>query len=599
MIAAVSGIQAFLETLPALIRHLSHMRIPYTSIEVPVRVPAFVRRHPWRWGIGTAVVILFVLPAWALTRPKQPEYVTVVVETKDIEQTVEAVGAVTSEKDLELQFKNAGIVYQVLVKGGQSVRAGQRLATLRAGGLGASVASAQASVAEAEANLRTLVEGTRPEDIAIAEASLQNKKAALEAALQSVRSNEDELAALEREIDVTQASDVVLAPSDINEKITAAQEAISNVQGIMRSNDVQDSISRSSPGNYYTVQQQLNALPTEFTVVISSSAAITDISSAVSAYGALRAALVKTSAVFSQVFSVMALTQPTTYLTQQDITNYKSAINKERSAVQAVITAVDIAMNNLQKTPAALSTRLATAKSALNKAKADALTYESAVRIEQAQLDLKKAGARQTDIDAARARVNYARANLARAAADYGDTQIVAPVDGVITRVAIKAGEVSPVGSAITMQGNSPYRIEMYVSEIDVPKLAVSLTGSIVLDAFRNEKLALRVADIDKRATDKDGVPKYRVKLDFLSPHEDLRIGMTGDAAIVTGSRMGVLSVPRRAVLENSEGKPVVRVLEGSLLVEKSVVTGMEGDSDIEIVSGLKEGETVIVLVKE
>jgi multidrug efflux pump subunit AcrA (membrane-fusion protein) len=149
------------------------------------------------------------------------------------------------------------------------------------------------------------------------------------------------------------------------------------------------------------------------------------------------------------------------------------------------------------------------------------------------------------------------------------------------------------------MQGDSPYRIEMYVSEVDVPKLSESMTGSIVLDAFRNETLPLRVAEIDDRATDKDGVPKYRVKLDFLSPHTGLRIGMTGDAAIVTGSRKGVLSVPRRSVLEGTEGQTVVRVLEGKLLVEKTVTTGMEGDSDVEVLTGLKEGETVIVLVKQ
>ncbi len=575
------------------------MKIPFTSIHLPIRIPDVVRRHKWKWIIGAVIFFVFVLPAWMLTRPKQPEYVTAVVETKDLAQTVEAVGTVTSEKDLELEFKSPGIVASVNVKEGQKVRAGQRLAGLRAGGLGASIASAQASVQEAEANLKALIEGTRPEDIAIAEASLQNKKAALAAAQESVVSSQNELDALKREIEITQASDVSVVASTVSEIVTDAQQAVSAVQDVLRNNDLQDAISRGSPGNYYTVVQQLNDLPAGFSSVLSATANVRDVKSALAIYVQLRASLSKASTVIGLVFSTVSSTQPTSYLTQDSLTTYKTSINTERSTVQAAISSVDAAMNTLRETPATLATRLTAAQTSLTRAKSDVLTYETSVRIEEAQLQLKKAGARQTDIDAARARVNYARANLARASADYGDTQIIAPVDGIITKVAIKAGEASPVGSAITMQGDSPYRIEMYVSEVDVPKLTEALTGSIVLDAFRSETLPLRVAEVDDRATDKDGVPKYKVTLDFLTPHEGLRIGMTGDAAIVTGSRTGVLAVPRRAVLENAEGQTVVRVLEGKMLVEKSVTTGMEGDSDVEIMTGLKADETVIVLVKE
>jgi HlyD family secretion protein len=426
------------------------MRIPYTSITVPIRIPDIVRRHKWKWIIGATIFVVFVLPAWALTRPKQPDYVTAVVEKKDLQQTVEAVGTVTSEKDLELEFKSPGIVASVSVKEGQKVRAGQHLAGLRAGGLGASIASAQASVQEAEANLQALLEGTRPEDLAVAEASLQNKKAALAAAQDAVASSQKELDALKAEIDITQGSDVSLAPSTINETVTDAQQAISAVQDILRNNDLQDAISRGNPGNYYTVQQQLNNLPTEFTGVLSASSGVHDVQSAIAAYQLLRAALIKSSTVIGLTFSAVSQTQPTSYLSQDSLTTYKTSINTQRSTVQAGVSTIDAAINTLQETPATLATRLTSAQTTLSRAKSDVLTYETAVRIEQAQLDLKKAGARQTDIDAARARVNYAKANLARAAADYGDTQIIAPVDGIITKVAIKAGEASPSGSAIT-----------------------------------------------------------------------------------------------------------------------------------------------------
>ena len=153
------------------------MRIPFTQFNV--HIPPVVLRHKWKFVIGGVVFVFFILPAFLLTRPKKPEYITAEVTRGNLVQTVEAVGTVTSEKDLDLQFRSAGIVSDVSVKQGDIVRAGQRLASLRAGSLAASIASAQASVQEAQAQLQALLEGARPEDIAIAEASLANKKAAI------------------------------------------------------------------------------------------------------------------------------------------------------------------------------------------------------------------------------------------------------------------------------------------------------------------------------------------------------------------------------------------------------------------------------------
>jgi HlyD family secretion protein len=126
--------------------------------------------------------ILIALAAFGLTRPKAPEYVTDTAKRGDILRTVEAVGTVISERDLALQFPVTGIVANVLVREGQSVRAGEKLALLRAGTLAADIASASAAVQSAQADLNALLEGTRPEDIAIAEAELQSKRAGLDVA---------------------------------------------------------------------------------------------------------------------------------------------------------------------------------------------------------------------------------------------------------------------------------------------------------------------------------------------------------------------------------------------------------------------------------
>jgi hypothetical protein len=73
---------------------------------------------------------------------------------------------------------------------------------------------------------------------------------------------------------------------------------------------------------------------------------------------------------------------------------------------------------------------------------------------------------------------------------------------------------------------------------------------------------------------------------------------MTGDAEIVTGQRNEVLSVPRRAVIENADGDTVVRVLLNGDVLEKNVIIGMEGSEGEVEVDGVDEGDVVIVLEK-
>jgi HlyD family secretion protein len=191
---------------------------------------------------------------------------------------------------------------------------------------------------------------------------------------------------------------------------------------------------------------------------------------------------------------------------------------------------------------------------------------------------------------------------LARYGADYADTVLTAPIDGTVTHVNIRIGESLPVGAAVTLLGDSPYRIEMFVSEIDIPKVLRTQSGSIELDAFRNAPFTLRVGDVDTAATDKDGVPKYRVRLDFVQRPSDVKVGMTGDAEITTDHRASALHVPARSVLSRADGTSYVRVLPsaGADIVETDITTGIEGSAgEVEVLSGLMEGQTVVVLEKK
>lgn len=325
--------------------------------------------------------------------------------------------------------------------------------------------------------------------------------------------------------------------------------------------------------------------------------------------GRARVSVAATADIVSRAYDIISTLPLTTYFTNTSKETNKSTVATQKSYAQSALASIDTTVKSLQDASATYDTRISTQQAAIvttqgtrDRAKSDILTYQTALQIEQAQLDLKKAPARQTDLDSARARVRQAQADLARASAQLRDTVLVAPVDGIITKVHVKTGEIRPSAEpSVTMLGDSPYRIEMFVSEVDIPRVVLGQTGSVTLDAFRSTPFPLRVSEIDTAATDKDGVPKYRVKLDFLAAPDTLKVGMTGDADVTTGERQDVISVPSRAVVEKEDGTSFVRILkpDGVNYDERPVQAGMEGEGGSLEVTGVDEGETVIVLIKQ
>lgn len=595
------------------------MSLPHNSafllIVMPIIRPIirFILRYKWRFIIAAVILLpLGAVLVFALS-PTQPEYVVQAAEKRDLRQTVEAVGTVTSERDLALQFATSGIVAQVYVKEGDIVSAGQRLAALRAGNLSASIASAAAQLKVAEADLQAKIEGARPEDIAVSEAdvaskqaSLQTAKIALETSKSAYERSTQKLDALEVQAATALSGDVSGVSSTLTKELTASQNALSIVRGIFSENIVIDAVTRYSSSEYSDISIAMNNANSQLSALYAKSVPA-DFNAALLLLNETQNAVNQTLSIINRAFNLINILPETSSYTETVRQEYAADLALQRSALQTSLNTLAAAAKSLRDASASYQTQIAAeesnvtnAEGAMNRAKADIATYEAAVQIAQAQLQLKRAPIRKTDLDAAVANVQQARASLSRAQADYGNTVLTAPVAGKITNVAVKAGEFTPTGAAVTMLGISPFRVEMFVSEIDIPKVHVTQTGSIELDAFKGTNFALRVSDIDPAATDRDGVPKYRIRLDFVYPHSELKIGMTGDAIVITGIEKGIVSVPLRAVLERDDGTTYVRIQkDDESIEERDVIAGLEGEGGAVQVTGIQEGEVVVVLEKK
>ncbi|MDA1208458.1 MAG: HlyD family efflux transporter periplasmic adaptor subunit [bacterium] len=581
----------------------------------PIRfVLKFLHSHK----IKTILLVVIGVPAVALTMfimaPDKVEFITAEVERGDLYQTVEAVGSVISEKDLDLKFPLTGLVEQVLVDEGDIVIVGQELALLRTTSISADVASASAKLQAARAELRALEEGARPEDIAITQAEVENKKASLQAAqatLESAEANLEnslrKLKELNLETDIGLIGYVQTARSTISEQITTAQNSLNVFDDVFQTTIVENAVEFQQARTFdeYSITKKLaeNVL-----LQTSRIAPLTHYADALSGLRTTRDALTQTSEAANKAYAVILSLNPTSYFSVSVKETQKNTIATERDTVQDAIKSIDSAIKSLQDASANYRTQIATedgnvsiAQGKKDTALADILTFQTSLRIQEAQLELRKAGTRQADIDASKARVNQAYADVRRVQAQYEDHILRAPIAGSITKVSLKEGEFTGdfdnTSRSITMLGDSPYRIEVHVSEIDIPKVTYSQTGVIALDAYPNRDFFLSVTEIDPAATDIDGVPKYRIKLDFIDDEEDsLKIGMTGDVDIITDVRVDTIYVPARAVIDNN----VVRVRTGEQEYEERIVdVGMETDTEMEILSGLSIGEEVILLIKD
>ena len=95
------------------------------------------------------------------------------------------------------------------------------------------------------------------------------------------------------------------------------------------------------------------------------------------------------------------------------------------------------------------------------------------------------------------------------------------------------------------------------------------------------------------------GLVIYDVTINFdVAEDSELRVGMSATVDIITDERNNVLLVPNRAITQGSQGNPIVKVMvneEIKEIEERPVVIGISDGFETEIVSGLDEGETVVI----
>ncbi len=180
---------------------------------------------------------------------------------------------------------------------------------------------------------------------------------------------------------------------------------------------------------------------------------------------------------------------------------------------------------------------------------------------------------------------------------DMGQRTIKSPVNGIVTEVKPDVGENISAGTpVISIISSDKYEIEANVPEADMAKIKVGAETDVTLDAYGSDEVfKAKVVSINPSETLIDGVATYKTKFQFVGNDSRIKSGMTASLDIKGDYKDNVISVPQRSVVTRGDEK-FVQVIVDEAIVEKKVTTGLRGsDGSIEIVSGLKVGDEVVV----
>jgi HlyD family secretion protein len=232
-------------------------------------------------------------------------------------------------------------------------------------------------------------------------------------------------------------------------------------------------------------------------------------------------------------------------------------------------------------------------------AKLDAMvrSYDTE-EVEIKKLELKVA---EQSLELSRLSLEQARQSLDYAQKQLDEATIIALFDGVVAKIYAEEGDVIPPPTMasqpiIHLVDLTTMALNVEVDEIDIPEVKPGQRAIIDVDALPDVEFDGEVLTISTVAKEEEGVILYEVEVGFTVPEgSGLRVGMSAEADIVTVDRSNVLLVPSRAISKDSEGNPVVMVVVNEQTEERRVVTGVSDGFDTEIVSGLSEGEVVVV----
>ena len=280
------------------------------------------------------------------------------------------------------------------------------------------------------------------------------------------------------------------------------------------------------------------------------------------------------------------------------------------------------------------------AKQDLDQRRADLESANASVRENEARVTQMKVQRAQTaaQLSSTQRRIAQADAGLARIEDVLAKYDALAPLDGVVTDLPVRVGETvvpgvqnSAASTIMTIADMSLITAEVKVDETDIVNVHLSQIANISIDAIPNRTFKGHVIEIgntailrstglaaSQSANSSQEAKDFKVVVALDDPPEEIRPGLSCSAKIVTATRPGALSIPIQALTVRKKidleapkdgvmasnappDRSMNEEIQGVFVVKneraefRKVDTGITGTTDIEVLKGVEEGDTIII----
>jgi len=492
-----------------------------------------ILEHKITLSIAVAACVLVVLgAAYLLLSPQKRALSGIAAQIMTIQERVSADGKVDSDQHVSLSFQKGGRVTAVDVKVGDSVYAGETLATVDSGTLYASLQGAKADALSAQANIDALQKGATSQTVAVYNQGVSTASLALATA--------------------------------VRDSYLKIEDALLNKLNLLFNNNT-------------SANPTLTIMTDSFQIGLNIDNARVDMTTRMSAWNSL--------------MNVSATSDQTLREAADDIAAVKSFVGTLSDAVDRL----NIGNSGMSQTAInADVAAVNSAATEVNAAESEFDSALQAYKTATDQLNVVQASSTPEALEIAQAGLAKAQANVASIQSQIADTVLTAPFDGIVASVNPKIGNNFDSNvPAIDIVSAGAYKIDIMVPENEVSSINVGNEANVSFDASGGLTATGTVSSIDLSETMTNGVGAYKATIYLNGSNPNIRTGMSATVTIKGASVQNVVAIPTSALIKK-DGGAYALIKDGSgSFVERKIEIGISNGDWTEVISGINEGEIV------
>lgn len=540
------------------------------------------------------MVILGASGYYLLGAGKKPATVTTytygTVAAGTVMQTVSGTGQIQASKQTSITPEVSGTIIQVEVTAGQKVKAGDVIAKIDSSDAQGSVEDAEAALYNAQVSLDDILD---PDD----SLSITQAKNAVLNAQKTLETDKSEL------------------EDSYQSGFSAVATAFNELPTIM--GGLQEIVTSA---NDYVVQSSPNYLEYYYSSVkIYDPSASTLMTKAASSYQDAKTKYdanfthYKSASQFSGERDIESLLNET-YTTTKSVAdalknvsnvlqNYEDNLKNRNLVPQNFADTQLTSLASYTTTANSYMNSLLSASQTISNAKYAIESDQRTLDEKQQSLDELQAAPKESDVQSAQYLVEQKKRALADAKETLAKYTITAPFDGMVAAVEVEKGDKATTGTAIATVITDNQVVTVALNEVDIARVKVGQQATLTFDAVSGITMTGKVSEVAAIGTVSSGVVEYDVTIALDSEDSQVRSGMSSSVTIITDIAQDILTAPSTAIRTASDGTYYVLVPEGTVsgasgqeeVTQRTVTTGLDDGSSVEIRTGLNEGDRIVV----